>query len=204
MKTYNSDHINDLKREIIQGNKKALTLLYKEYFSKLKYYGIQLIQSKTPISIDDVIQDLFLWIASNPEKLKDVSNLEVYLFVSLKTNLYNKLHLQKSRVAIKDRYDLSQNLRNQSSESSVEQQYIDIESKQLANSAVNTLLDQLPPAQKQVLYLRNYANLNYKEIAQIMDLSEQVARNYAYRALINLQKKANNNSNLRSELGGIS
>jgi len=114
------------------------------------------------------------------------------------------LHLQKSRVAIKDRYDLSQNLRNQSSESSVEQQYIDIESKQLANSAVNTLLDQLPPAQKQVLYLRNYANLNYKEIAQIMDLSEQVARNYAYRALINLQKKANNNSNLRSELGGIS
>ena len=52
---------------------------------------------------------------------------------------------------------------------------------------VTNLLESLPPNQKEVIYLRNYINMSYAEIAQVMNLSEQVVRNYAYRAMTKLR-----------------
>ena len=49
------------------------------------------------------------------------------------------------------------------------------------------ILNALPPNQKEVIYLRNYVNMSYREIAQVMDLSEQVVRNYGYRAIQKLR-----------------
>lgn len=200
MKRNCSNDICDIKRRIQEGDAQALSILYKSYFKKLKYYGLSLVQPSNLLSLDDIIQDLFLWIAGNPTKLIEVSNLEVYLFVSLKRNIFNKLSLQKSKEDIKVRYDLYQK-KEAPIEPSVEQKYINKESQKLHQTAANTFLNQLPPNQKQVLYLRNYVNLSYKQIAEIMNLSEQVVRNYAFRALSKLRKNAKGKTDLDLDVG---
>ena len=182
--------ISVLKRRISQGDTHSLTVLYDIYFAKLKYYGMQLNHLNEVISIDDAIQDLFLWIATNHEKLNEIDNLEVYLFVSLKKNIYSKSTLFKVKQESKLKYDLHQNLQNIPTVPSVEQDYIESESQQTTQIFAQALLDQLPHNQRQVLYLRNYANLSHKEISEIMNLSEQVVRNYSYRAMLKL--KGNN------------
>jgi RNA polymerase sigma-70 factor (ECF subfamily) len=188
MKKLSTNQISVLKRRISQGDNAALMILYDIYFAKLKYYGLALNPPINVISIDDVIQDLFLWIATNPEKLEDIDNLEVYLFVSLKINIRNKLNLIESKHKTILRYDINENIQDTTAIASVENEYIESETLEITQAFVKSLLDQLPPNQRQVLYLRNYANLSYREISEIMTLSEQVVRNYAYRALLKLRQ----------------
>jgi len=188
MKNQSTDQIYVLKRRISQGDSRSLAILYDLYFAKLKYYGMTLNPSVKLISIEDVIQDLFLWIGTNPRKLDEIDNLEVYLFVSLKRNIYNKLSHNKSKYETRLGYDIPQNIESTPAVASVESDYIESESLQMTQTFVKSLLDKLPTNQRQVLYLRNYANLSYKEISEIMTLSEQVVRNYAYRALSKLRQ----------------
>ena len=201
MKNQSTDQIYVLKRRISQGDSRSLAILYDLYFAKLKYYGMTLNPSVKLISIEDVIQDLFLWIGTNPRKLDEIDNLEVYLFVSLKRNIYNKLSHNKSKYETRLGYDIPQNIESTPAVASVESDYIESESLQMTQTFVKSLLDKLPTNQRQVLYLRNYANLSYKEISEIMTLSEQVVRNYAYRALLKLRQDNQDISSYANNVG---
>ncbi|MNL37045.1 RNA polymerase sigma factor [compost metagenome] len=49
-------------------------------------------------------------------------------------------------------------------------------------------LDQLPPRQNEALLLRYYHNLEYAEVAQMLNIKEQTARNLVQKALAILKK----------------
>jgi len=183
-----SKNIEDLKIKISDGNFEALNELYEYYFKKLKLYGIQFSPKLISFSVEDLIQELFLWMAKNHQKLKEIDNLEVYLFCALKKNIYQEIYKKQNRNNLQNRFlksTFSNNL-----ESSPESKFIESENKSNENNYVTNLLNTLPPKQKEVLYLRNYINLSYREIATIMNLSEQVVRNYGYRALQKLRTEA--------------
>ena len=180
---------NDLlKIKISKGDANALEQLYRKYFKKLKLYGLQFSQKLSTYSIDDTIQELFIWIAKNPQALKNVDDLEVYLFSALKQNVYQGISKRDIRKKVKHKY--LQSTLFDKEETSVENNYIQLEENTIKNNSIVHLLNTLPPNQKEVIYLRNYVNMSYRKIAQVMDLSEQVVRNYSYRAIQALRKKA--------------
>ena len=180
---------NDLiKIKISKGDATALEQLYRKYFKKLKLYGLQFSQKLNTYSIDDTIQELFIWIAKNPQALKNVDDLEVYLFSALKQNVYQGISKREIRKKVKHKY--LQSTLFDKEETSVENNYIQLEENTINNNSIAHLLNTLPPNQKEVIYLRNYVNMSYQKIAQVMDLSEQVVRNYSYRAVQSLRKKA--------------
>ncbi len=72
---------------------------------------------------------------------------------------------------------------------SVKIRYIEAESKIEGAKYATQLLDTLPSKQKEVFYLRNYMNLNFKDIGKVMDLSEQVVRKHNYRAIKSLRSQ---------------
>ena len=74
-------------------------------------------------------------------------------------------------------------------QTSPEKDYLAIEAQALDKAKVDALMQALPAYQKEVLYLRFYENRNYKEIAAILSVNAQVARNYVFRALSVLRKK---------------
>jgi RNA polymerase sigma factor (sigma-70 family) len=55
-------------------------------------------------------------------------------------------------------------------------------------SKVRSLIDQLPPEQKEVVILRHYAELSFKEIAALTDVSINTALGRMRYALINMRK----------------
>ena len=51
-----------------------------------------------------------------------------------------------------------------------------------------TALQQIPARQKEIIYLRYYLNMGYKEICEIMNIEYQVARNQMANAIKNLKR----------------
>jgi len=187
------NHVEGLKTRISNGDTAALNILYTYYFKRLKLYGIQFSPKLNTFSIEDLIQELFIWIAKNHKKLKEIENLEVYLFCALKKNIHQEIYKNENRQKLKNRFLKSTNA--DLLERSPEKKIIESEKTTNENSYVTSLLNTLPPKQKEVLYLRNYINLSYREIATVMNLSEQVVRNYGFRALQKLREKALRNAN---------
>ncbi len=177
--------IQELKKRISKGDFNALNVLYKLYYRKLTLYGIQFSPQLSSLSVEDTIQELFLWISQNHNHLAEIENLEVYLFSALKRNIYQDIHKVQSRKKLMVLY--SYNTTTDTHESSKENKIIDTENSHHNKQVVQQLLSSLPEKQKEVLYLRNYVNLSYKDIAEVMNLSEQIVRNYSYRAMQKLR-----------------
>ena len=60
--------------------------------------------------------------------------------------------------------------------------------KDQANMKVKNLINQLPPEQKEVVVLRHYAEMSFKEIAKMTGVSINTALGRMRYALINLRK----------------
>lgn len=110
------------------------------------------------------------------------------MFSALKSNIYQDIYKGQSRKNLMVLY--SNSIKSHPHESSTESKIIESENRKHDKQLVSQLLEALPEKQKEVLYLRNYVNMSYKEIATVMDLSEQVVRNYGYRALQKLKAQS--------------
>lgn len=180
-----STSTQELKHQIADGKVDALCQLYDRYYVKLKLYGLQFAPKLNSYSIEDTIQELFLWISNNHHKLAKIKNLEVYLFSALKRNAIKEINVANRRSELLDGFFNKSDF--DTKEDSAEIRYIEDEYKIYNAKYVTRLLDSLPPKQKEVLYLRNYMNMSFKEIGEVVNLSEQVVRNYNHRAIKHLR-----------------
>ena len=144
----------------------------------LRYFPILLVYGKTitpnEVIIEDTIQELFITLWRKRDRLGIKSSIDNYLFVSFRNNLHRKLkEMQLKKVAIDNRARTSET-----------EQVGHHKEKQLT-----LLLQELPPRQREVIFLRYYQNKSYQEIAQILGIGYQVARNFSYRAIKSLKKK---------------
>jgi RNA polymerase sigma factor (sigma-70 family) len=125
--------------------------------------------------IEDTIQELFLKLWQRQENLLIRSSLENYLLVSFRNNLIRKLKTLSTHNLEIDLVDISESNINIEQEKKLE-----------------TYLNQLPTRQREVIFLRYYKNKSYQEIAEMLDISYQVARNFSYRAIKFLKKNMKN------------
>ena len=82
----------------------------------------------------------------------------------------------------KDDYDIFEKLRI--SDPSVEERMI----TEQIHQDIRSLIELLPPDQKQVLTMRHYYNMSFKDIAEATDVSINTALGRMRYALINLRK----------------
>ena len=115
--------------------------------------------------------------------MANIEDFELYLFKSVRLNILSTLKKQQQRENLFQKHiDQTQYTQPQSAPSP-ETQFISQEREQLQKDFLIKELDKLPTYQKEVLYLRYFQNYSYKDIGEILSVSEQVARNYAYRAV---------------------
>jgi RNA polymerase sigma factor (sigma-70 family) len=150
----------------------------KNTFEKvyLKYYPILIVYGKTIVQneqlVEDTIQELFIILWQKRENLILKSSIENYIIVSFRNNLIR--NLKKTSTT-----ELPQDVR--------EPEKIP-EIKLERESTVAKLINQLPKSQREVIFLRFYKNKSYQEIAEILGIQYQVARNFSYRAIKFLKK----------------
>lgn len=165
---------------LIEGDKKALEVLYQKYYALLLNYGLKCNPNKDLIK--DCIQDLFVNLYQNTNISTTNITVRSYLLRALRNNLVYKLSTQKEEYALDDDSFLIA-----ANDDLFEQLFPKNDHDQLLARQLLDAMSQLPPNQKTVLYLRYVKELSYKEIADIMDVNVQSSMNLASRALSKLR-----------------
>ncbi len=166
---------------LIEGNRKALEVIYQRYYSLLLNYGLKCTSDRELIK--DCIHDLFVHLYQNKQISIDNISVRAYLLRALKNNLLNKLVGQE-----RERESLDTSLFEIPTDEDLFERMFPQNDRDftLARHLLKAIT-QLPPHQKTVLYLRYVKELSHKEIAAIMDINEQSSMNLTNRALLKLR-----------------
>lgn len=155
----------------------AYKSLFYQFYNPLLLYGFTIAGRRQ--LVEDQIQDLFIWLYRHPEHYRGVRCMEAYLFTALKRKV---LTAMKQENRLRER-QLNYHRCQESEALSVEDRWVSNDGEEEKKNRLQHEIARLPPRMREVIYLRYYRCLGYEEIAGIMEVSTQVARNFASRAL---------------------
>lgn len=172
---------NEIWTSFKEGDNKALSFIYAENSIKLYRYGLKI----TPniFLVEDSIHDLFSELIKNRKKLKSVDNIQFYLFKSFRRKLIRKLQQEKCF----KQEDLL-NSANFNIVWSAEQNIIVEEVTRQKSELLLKALIKLTPRQKEAIYLRFTKEMDYKEVAKVMEISVKACRNLVFKAIKSLKR----------------
>lgn len=162
------------------GDKEALGAMYNTYIQHLYNYGFKFTRDEA--LIEDSIQDMFIRLWDSRERLSVPASTKHYLLKSFRHTLFRKLEQTARRASepLTAHYEFEVMLSAEASRISREEQQIRMEK-------LNRALQQLPPRQKEALFLRFYENVPYEDIARIMGTSVKATYKAVFRALEKLK-----------------
>lgn len=167
------------------GDQNAFRLMYQQHYNGLYHYALKVTQSKA-VS-EDCLQNLFVNLWINRKNLSEIYSIKPYLFKSLRRDLkrvnYSPI-LKKDSEAVLLQLHIAPNF-------SPEDIIVEDETKQHLQKQIAHVLNKLPARQKEVVYLKYYEELEYKEIAQIMGVHYQSVVNLLFKAMTFLKKEEN-------------
>jgi len=168
-----------LLERIKNGDRSAYAELYNTYVNKLFSYGKSL--SFSDNTCMDAIQDVFCRIFTHKEDLNNIQNIHYYLLRSLKNRLLDIYNHEKAI-----RFD-SINEAEFLMEVSVMDTIIDTEERDRLRNRVESLLNLLTNNQKEAIYLRYMQEMEYDEIAELLNISPESTRKLVYRGILKLR-----------------
>lgn len=184
-----SEILND--KELVQryqnGDVASFQLLVDRYQDKVFSYILMLVKDKQ--LADDLFQDTFLKIIRT---LKAGAYQEEGKFIQFAMRIAHNLIIDYYRKAkrlpmvdpTKDDYDLMDNVRM--SDPSVEEKMV----TEQIYSDLRNMIEFLPDEQREVLQMRMYSDMSFKEIADATNVSINTALGRMRYAIINLRKMA--------------
>lgn len=159
----------------INGDKEAFSAFYKQSYAKLYSYGISLGMDEEQIR--DVIQEIFIKLYTKPQLIKELATIQYFLLASVRNSYINHIKFKRRHVPYHDieNFELSYSVENNTIEAEEELHII--------KTKIKNIIQGLTPRQREIIYLRFLHQMSYEEIAQVMNMSEQAARNLTYRAM---------------------
>ena len=174
----------ELLSQYQNGNEAALELLITRHKEKI-YTSIYLFVKDTYLA-EDIFQDTFIKVIDTLRRKKYTEEGKFLPWVMRIARNLCIDHFRKTKrtptITNGDGYDIFNILRF--SEDNAEDTMI----KDQAHSRVRQLINELPDEQKEVVILRHYAQLSFKEIAKLTDVSINTALGRIRYALINMRK----------------
>ena len=164
------------------GDTESFSQIFKFYYPPLFTYGVKLVGIQDLVR--DQIQELFANIWERRNTLGDVESLKAYLFISLRRRLFS---------SSKSNLDLNyvENIPEVSNPSLIfeDNEFVDREviSKSLKATLIRNL-NSLPANQREIIFLKFFHQLTYKEIAKVINVKEQSVKNIMPKILTKLAK----------------
>lgn len=177
-------HDSQLWSSFQQGDRSSYAEIYQNYFSLLYEYGIRLCKDKE--TVKDCIQDLFIKMWVNRKTLQGTTDLKPYLFSALRGTILNKtnqMHRMTAR-AVRAMRMPTFDLHYTNIEDSLIHDDEEVMRKQQIIAALNNLTDH----QKECIFLRFYAGLEYPEIAETIQVSVKASYKIVGRAIAVMRK----------------
>ena len=159
----------------------ALQALYLFHVDQLYSYGMMLCQDSDKVR--DAIQDLFLVCWTKKESISIPVSGKAYLMASLRRRIFQKDEKNQAET------DLSEETYHFGDTTTPESSWIQAEEEEGLRQRIGQAMGSLSDRQREVLHMKYFQQLDYKEIQEIMGLNYQSARNLVNRALLALRKE---------------
>lgn len=152
----------------------ALNTLFVSYYQRLCTFANSYLERKE--EAEEVVADVFVNLWQNRERLKIESNVKAYLYVCVRNACLALL--RKVQPVFEDIHEEeigAQLIQYSDPESRL--QYIELD------AYIEATLLRLPPGCRQVFIMSRYDGLKYKEISEILSVSEKTVENQLIKAL---------------------
>ncbi|WP_300979126.1 RNA polymerase sigma-70 factor [Flavobacterium sp.] len=169
----NLPHDAVLIKRLRNGDKQALTDMYNEYWQLLFVSSFNVIKDKE--LCEDIIQDIFMNLWNNREKLEINISLKGYLYACARYQVFHQLKKNKDKLHVEFLDDLDKRFQH----STPETQMIHDELVQ----QISFIIDTLPEKCQLVYKLSRDEQLSHKEIAERLEISTKTVENHITKAL---------------------
>ena len=170
--------------DYLAGNDRAFEVLLNRHRDKI-YSSIYLFVKDQDLA-EDIFQDVFIKIIDTLRKGKynhEGKFLQWALRISYNMCVDNfRRSKRRTKVSASETFDIFDVL--ESKDDNMETTII----KSQMHKKVRDLVDKLPPEQREVVILRHYADMSFKEISQLTRVSINTALGRMRYALINMRK----------------
>ena len=177
----------DLILQYLEGNNKCFEVLLNRHRERI-YTSIYLFVKDSDLA-QDIFQDVFIKIVDTLRKGKynhEGKFLQWALRISYNMCVDNfRRSKRRTKVNSTETFDIFDIL--QTGDDNMETTMI----KEQLHNKVRSLVDQLPPEQREVVVLRHFADMSFKEISQLTRVSINTALGRMRYALINMRKMVN-------------
>ena len=177
-----------LALEYIDGNNRAFDLLLARNQSKLYSYIFFVVHDRD--TADDVFQETFVKVITklHQRKYTNSGKFSAWIMRIAHNVIMDWYREQKAEKIIEPTID--NDLSNLSSkevvEGSIENQFV---FEQVLDD-VKKMMNLLPPTQREVVFMRFYQNMSFKEIAEMTNVSINTALGRMRYAILNLRRMA--------------
>jgi len=182
----------ELIKSYLKGSEKAFEILLSRHREKI-YTSIYLFVKDRDLA-QDIFQDVFIKIINTLRKGRynhEGKFVQWAMRISYNMCVDNfRKSKRRTKVSATETFDIFDVLENK--DDNMETTMI----KTQAHNKIKELVDQLPPEQKEVVVLRHYADMSFKEISQLTKVSINTALGRMRYALINMRKMVENQEHL--------
>jgi RNA polymerase sigma factor (sigma-70 family) len=166
-----------------KGEINGLHSLYSLYIDTLYRYGYALCQDGDKVK--DCIQDLFLSLWDSRERIQIPDSGKAYLLVSLRRRIFDPgPKSQLATITIEDTQ-----VDRQSDMTHAESGWIEQEREHEQIALLQKAMTRLSDRQREIVHMKYFLKMEYEDIARVMDLNYQSARNLVTRSLAALRRE---------------
>lgn len=176
---------NELVDKFVSGNEDAIEVIINRYKNKVYTY-INLTVKNQQLA-EDIFQDTFVKVIKSLQEGKYQDNGKLLSWIMrIAHNLIIDHFRREKQLNMRSNDDFEMDIFNSPrySEMTIEQELVN---KQVMVD-VRRLIDQLPSDQKEIILLRHYGGLSFKEIADQTNVSINTALGRMRYAILNLRK----------------
>jgi RNA polymerase sigma-70 factor (family 1) len=164
--------------QVSEGSEIAFAELYEKYKDHVYYISLKFFKSESVA--EDVLQEVFLKLWENKEKLSAIDNFGAYLTVALRNHVYNRFRkLANEKTFISTSYVLNAEHQNDTLDNVLLK-----ESQNILKKAIQ----QLPPQQKKAFELSRIEGKKHEEIANLMNISKETVKKHIMEASRTLKR----------------
>lgn len=165
-----------------------IQLIWHRFHKELKQFIVSKVGNTT--DADDILQDTFVKIIQNIEKVQNAKNLKQYLFGIVRNTTIDHFRNQKTNGL------------------SIQQPIVFTEKETeslnttIADCCITSFIQQLPDKYKEALLITEFQNISQKELAERLNISHSGAKSRVQRGRAKLKQLILNCCTLKSDTYG--
>ena len=161
---------------------KQFGMIFTEYYSVVKYFAFMLLKSEE--DAEDIAQDVFTKLWTQPEIWTKVPNLKPYVYTLTKSTTLNFIKHKKIELAYQEKV-IEKSLIEELSQTEDPLNAIYYKEVKLI---IQLTLDRLPEQRRKIFEMSRFENMSNNEIAEKLNISVRTVEHHIYKSLQDLKK----------------